>query len=90
MSIFLAPKFLLEYTFIILAFSGPNDTNVTVSLLWPKSTNATTLGDLALNSFYLKNPYERAVAVPSFINWRHPILAILTASKKAYLSRAVK
>ena len=63
-----------------------NDENDTVSLLWPKSTNATILGLSALKSAPLKNPYVNAVAVDSLISLIHLIPAISQASKYAYLS----
>ena len=57
-----------------------------VSLLCPKSTNATSLGLSASKSAFLKKPYVNAVAVDSFMSLTHLIPAISAASKYAYLS----
>ena len=57
-----------------------------VSLLCPKSINATTLSLSASKSAFLKNPYVNAVAVDSLISLIHLIPAISQASKYAYLS----
>jgi len=62
-----APRFLSDLWQIIFVFPCTKEARVTVVLECPKSTKATTFASLASNSFFLKNPYCRAIAVLSLI-----------------------
>ena len=55
-SIYLAPMFLSECVINTFENPGLKDENVTVNLLWPKSTNATILGLSGFISYFLKKP----------------------------------
>lgn len=85
---FLAPKFLFDQWAIILTFFCVKLAIVTVVYPWPTSTNATFVGSFSLNSFLLKNPYDIAIAVLSFTNFKQFTFPILHASNTAYLSTA--